>query len=78
MGENSPFRQAVQTKAGAISVSDPASSATRCKMPSSIRDMTDRGTDGRDTFRNRPASVSDGRGAGENANPNSMVRGTGY
>ena len=39
--------------AGTISVSDPTASASRCKVPSSIRDMPDRGPDGRDTFRDR-------------------------
>ncbi len=42
--------------AGLLSVFDPAASASRCKVPSSIRDMPNRGPDGRDTFRDRTCS----------------------
>ena len=46
-------RNSLQKDTDNKSVSDPAASASRCKVLSSIRDVPDRGPDGRDTFRNR-------------------------
>ena len=61
-----------------VSASDPTVSAARCKASSRARDIPNRELNGRDTFRNQPACVSDAAGRGENANPAGMVQEIGY
>jgi hypothetical protein len=79
-GYNSDYdlRQAVTPDLKGAAAFDPTASAARCKVVSLIRDISDGASDGRDTFRNRPAQGSNVLRKGENANPTGMVRRIGY
>lgn len=71
-------RQAVTPDLKGAAAFDPTASAARCKVVSLIRDISDGASDGRNTFRNRPAQGSNVLRKGENANPTGMVRRIGY